>query len=297
MSASFSIEEHCDHYSGHFSAMASPCELLVDSKDKRLATRLTGIAFDEAKRIEQKFSRYLENNIMSEINSGSGKSVPIDNETYRLLDFANTCYALSEGMFDITSGVLRRAWVFNGSDRFPSRQDVKQLLPKLGWKQVQFDQNNITLPPGFELDFGGIGKEYAVDSVAKLCEVHAPDISVLVNFGGDIQVTCPRKKAPYWQVGIESPSELDTGKAIVKIARGGLATSGDARRFLLKGGIRYSHILNPKNGYPIANAPRSVTVAADHCIQSGLFATLALLQGEYAESFLKQQNLIYWCFW
>ncbi|WP_340681158.1 FAD:protein FMN transferase, partial [Paraglaciecola sp.] len=74
------------------------------------------------------------------------------------------------------------------------------------------------------------------------------------------------------------------------------ATSGDARRFLVKDGLRYSHILNPKTGYPIINAPRSVTVAASHCIEAGLLATLALLHGQYAEVFLQQQNVQFWCY-
>ena len=74
-----------------------------------------------------------------------------------------------------------------------------------------------------------------------------------------------------------------------------MATSGDARRYLLKDGKRFSHILNPETGYPIENAPRSVTVAAPHCIQAGLLATLALLQGAKAEAFLDDQAVKFWC--
>jgi thiamine biosynthesis lipoprotein len=100
-----------------------------------------------------------------------------------------------------------------------------------------------------------------------------------------------------WQVGIENPNNPICGSAIVKIAHGGLATSGDANRYLLKDGIRYGHVLNPKTGYPIVGAPCSVTVAAEQCVQSGLLATLALLMGNQAETFLTQQNVTHWCFW
>ncbi len=94
---------------------------------------------------------------------------------------------------------------------------------------------------------------------------------------------------------LENPTKKN-GVAIVNIAKGGLATSGDANRFLLKNGKRYSHILNPLTGYPIKNAARSITVASDNCVQAGLLATLAILQGENAESFLDSEGVTYWCY-
>lgn len=284
---------------GRFSAMASPCELLMETQDPLLANHLTSLAYTETKRIEHKFSRYLPNNPMSNINHSQGKPVAIDDEIFRLLEFANSCFQLSDGMFDITSGVLRKAWKFDGSDNLPTSDAVKALMPYIGWQKVAYDQSHIRLLEGMELDFGGIGKEYAVDCVAKLCAEYAPAISVVVNFGGDIQVTRPRQNKQSWHIGIESP-EGDEGADknttnILKIISGGLATSGDARRYLLKAGKRYSHILNPETGYPIENAARSVTVAAPHCIQAGLLATLALLQGARAESFLHEQGVKFWC--
>ena len=275
--------------------MASPCELLIDTQDQAVAKQLMTLASRETARIENKFSRYLPDNLMSQINQSNGHPVAIDDETYRLLKFANTCYQLSEGMFDITSGVLRRAWKFDGSDKLPKDQQVAELLPLIGWQSVTYQQDSITLPAGFELDFGGIGKEYAVDAVAKICTQAQPNISVLVNFGGDIQVTQARRNNSSWQIGIEDPNGDSKALKLLKIKVGGLATSGDARRFLLKDGIRYSHILNPKTGYPITNAARSITIASSHCIQAGLLATLALLQGPDAEAFLEAQNVKYWC--
>ncbi|MDO6695177.1 FAD:protein FMN transferase [Aliiglaciecola sp. 3_MG-2023] len=277
--------------------MASPCEILVDSTDTNLAKKLTKMAYTETKRIENKYSRYQNNNLMFQINQSNNRPVAIDAETAKLLTFADTCYQISDGLFDITSGVLRKVWKFDGSDNLPKQEQVTALLPFLGWQRVKYTSESITLPVGFELDFGGIGKEYAVDCVAKTCQKIAAQVSVLVNFGGDIQVTQARKDHPYWQVGIEDPSNTSGGIAMVNIASGGLATSGDANRYLLKNGVRYGHVLNPKTGYPIQQAPRSVTVAAQQCIQSGLLATLALLQGQNAEHFLQQQNCKHWCFW
>lgn len=288
-----------DYYHGHFFCMASPCELLIETPNQLLANRLLQEVVLQTKRIEQKYSRYIVGNLVHQINNSHGKWVDIDQETHRLLAFGQTCFELSDGMFDLTSGVLRKIWDFTGKGQFPRSEHVSEVLQYIGWQNVQFTQQQIRLPRGFELDFGGIGKEYAVDSAAKLCMQLAPDTSVLVNFGGDIQVTQPRHHEAYWQVGIERPHvKGDSAKsALVKIASGGLATSGDTRRFIVHNGVRYSHILSPKTGYPVSGAPRSVTVATDFCIQSGMLATMALLQGTEAEHFLQAQQQKHWCYW
>jgi len=280
---------------GRFWAIASPCELLIETQDSMLANHLTSVAYAETKRIEQKFSRYLPNNPMANINDSQGKPIAIDNEFFRLLELANSCFQLSDGLFDITSGVLRQAWTFDGSDNLPSPDAVKVLMPFIGWGKVKYDQSSITVAKGMELDFGGMGKEYAVDCVAKLCTEHAPTTSVVVNFGGDIQVNRARHNKQPWYIGIESPDDAEATK-VLKIISGGLATSGDARRYLLKNGKRYSHILNPETGYPVKNAASSVTIAAPHCIQAGLLATMALLKGPNAEVFLEPQDVKFWCY-
>jgi thiamine biosynthesis lipoprotein len=282
-------------YCAEFSAMASPCEVLIETHDKSLAMHLASMAQQEALRIERKYSRYRTDNLMYAINH-QASPVVIDEETHRLLEFADTCYQLSQGLFDITSGVLRKAWKFDGSDNIPSQAVITPLLKFVGWKKVKFSSEMIHLPPGFELDFGGIGKEYAVDRVATKLQQTAKETSVLVNFGGDIQVTCPRQNNAPWFVGIENPLTDNQGQSIVKIFSGGLATSGDARRFLQKDNQRYSHILDPTTGYPVIKPPRSVTVASANCTQAGLLATLTLLQGEGAETFIKQQGVTHWIY-
>lgn len=283
-----------------FSAMASPCELLIEFSPEPRQTDLqllADIAFNETKRIEQKFSRYRQHNLCFAINNARGEKVTIDQECFRLLEFANECYVASEGLFDLTSGVLRKLWLFDGSNRIPPQQSIDQLLPKMGWQKVEYSNEYIRMPEGMEIDFGGIGKEYAVSRVAQLCSEAQPELSIVVNFGGDLQLTRPRKDGQAWSIGIENPGQQNMASGILKVLSGALATSGDARRFLLHKGKRYSHILNPRTGWPVSGAPRSVTVAAQHCIQAGCLATMALLQGRYAEDFLKAQNVKYWCVW
>ena len=142
-----------------------------------------------------------------------------------------------------------------------------------------------------EIDFGGIGKEYAVDRAAALVR-DITDTPVLINFGGDLFATAPPAGQPHWLVGVESIGGLQS--AMIQLQRGALATSGDARRFLLKNGKRYPHVLNPRTGWPVLDAPRSVTVAANTCVEAGLLATLAMFHGREAEDFLAAQQVLHW---
>jgi thiamine biosynthesis lipoprotein len=294
---SIALEHRTDHWVGRFMAMGSPCELLVDGDDPKLARELVEIARDEATRIEHKFSRYRSDNVVHRINTGGGAPVTVDEETAKLLDYADQCHQLTGGKFDVTSGVLRAVWKFDGSDRVPTRQQIDALLPRVGWSKARWVRPVFTLPAGMEIDLGGIGKEYAVDKTAQRVRARA-DVSVVINFGGDLFVTGPRKNGEAWRVGIDDPN---AGGSValrqVQVLRGGICTSGDARRFLLKGGIRYGHILNPKTGWPVTGAPRSVTVAANTCIEAGMLATFAMLEGERAERFLREQQAKYWVVW
>ena len=291
------LEHRDDYWLAHFLAMGSPCELLIDTRNHAHAAQLAEVAFTEAKRIEQKFSRYRNDNIVHHIHHNPGIPVAVDEETAKLLDYADLCYRLSEGLFDITSGVLRKVWKFDGSDRVPAPQDIAALLPYIGWSKVTWSKPNLTLPSGMEIDFGGIGKEYAVDKTAQLL-IADSDTSLVVNYGGDLFVTARRANGNPWRIGIDDPDA--TGQhalAQLQLARGGVATSGDARRFLLKDKLRYGHILNPKTGWPIRDAPRSVTVAAPTCLEAGMLTTFAMLRGGNAEKFLQDQEVQHWIVW
>ncbi|MCB1844388.1 MAG: FAD:protein FMN transferase [Halioglobus sp.] len=274
--------------------MASPCEVLIRCEGEDQARKALAIIAAEAWRIEDKFSRYQAGNVVAAINDSNGDFVEVDDETANLIDFAGSLYELSEKRFDITSGVLRRAWRFDGSDRLPSRKAVSDVLVFVGWDKVRWERPQLRLRPGMQIDFGGIGKEYAVDRAAALAAEIVPHC--LVNFGGDLATGGANDASPPWQVGVETPDSAgQRADRLIRLSRGGLATSGDARRFLLKDGKRYSHILNPLTGWPIESAPRSVTVAADSCTQAGMLATLAMLQGPDAESFLVAQGVKHWC--
>ncbi len=284
-----------DYSIGRFASMACPCEILIESTDKVLVKTLTSLAYKEAKRIEKKFSRYRQDNIIHKINHADGLSITIDTETALLFDFANQCFELSDGKFDITSGILRKIWTFDGSDNIPTSAQVNDIKNNIGWNKIHYNKTSITLPVDMEIDLGGLAKEYAVDSTVNILKQQT-DNSFLVNYGGDIACPKPRKNNIPWNIGVEDP-ESDGKKSIGQIAlyQGGLATSGDSKRFLIKDNKRYSHILDPQTGYPIPDAPHSVTVIANTCTEAGMLSTFAILHGKEAETFLDAQEVKYWC--
>lgn len=277
-----------------FRAMATPCEVRLESDDPGLAAKVAHAVEAEAQRIERKYSRYRDDSVVGQINNSGGREISVDPETSELLQFAAKCHEVSGGLFDITSGVLRRAWKFDGSDNVPDTAQIKLLLALIGWEKASWVPPVISLPVGMEIDLGGLAKEYAVDrALGAVREITSQP--ALVNFGGDLRVSGPRLSGARWKVAIESVEKDGQIAGLLELADGALATSGDARRFLLKDGVRYGHILDPRNGRPVKNTPRSVTVAARTCVEAGLTATLAMLQGKRAEAFLKREGVRAWC--
>jgi FAD:protein FMN transferase len=272
--------------------MASPCEVILSTIDRPAALQLGAIVAQEAWRVERKFSRYRSDSVTAWIHANCGTEIDVDPETASLIDFASQCFQISDGLFDITSGILRLAWKFDGSDRVPESGAIERLLPLIGFDKLKWRSPHLLLPMGMELDFGGIGKEYAVDRAYELLAAQRND-PFLINFGGDLRAN----RAPAhgsWQVGIERPDASGKTSKILELEHGALATSGDSRRYLLKDGVRFGHILDPRTGWPVAGAPRSVTVAASSCTEAGLLATLALLQGDRAKDLLEQEGVRYW---
>jgi len=291
------LEPHGHFWRASFMAMGSPCELLCETDSKADAQMLARIVINEAWRIEDKFSRYISGNIVDRINSAAGADIKVDAETAGLIEFANLLYEMSDGRFDITSGVLRKVWTFDGSNRVPSESEILSIMRHVGWDRVSWTRPVLKMPKDMQIDLGGIGKEYAVDKVTGLLREQT-SVACLVNFGGDLAVTGPPEQQASWQIGreaLQGPSASPS--SLIQLQAGALATSGDTRRYLLKDGIRYGHILDPTTGWPVAGAPASITVAADTCVQAGMLCTLARLRGPEAESMLVDEVLQYWCTW
>lgn len=274
-----------------FGAMASPCEVRLQGNDEAQLKRAAAAAIDEVRRIEKKYSRYDESSIVARVNAaaGSGLSIEIDDETFALLEFAARLHDLSDGLFDITSGVLRRAWNFR-IPRVPSQHEIDVLLPLIGWPKVRWDAPTVLLPrAGMEIDFGGFGKEYAADRAAELL-LAAGVAHGFVNLGGDIRVVGPRTDGSGWRIAIRHPRREGETLRTCELRAGALATSGDYERYFELDGRRYCHLLDPRTGWPV-NCWQSVSVFAPTCVAAGAACTIAALRQNQAEEFLCQQGL------
>ncbi len=274
-----------------FGAMASPCELRIQGNDERVMRGAARAAIDEVLRIEKKYSRFDRGSIVSRINgaAGSGRSIEVDDETASLLDFAARLFALSGGRFDITSGVLRRAWDFRAA-RVPTPAEVDSLLPLVGWQRVEWHGRRIALPRvGMEVDFGGFGKEYAADRAAEVL-LREGVAHGFVNLGGDIRVVGPPAEGPGWRLGIRHPRRPGAMLRTLELRTGALATSGDYERFFEADGQRYCHLLDPRTGWPVAHW-QSVSVLAPTCAAAGAACTIAALLQDRGAGFLRAERL------
>ncbi len=276
-----------------FSAMACDCEVRIAGLSRRKAEPLARLAIAEVQRIESKFSRYRAASVVSRINSaaGSGRPIEVDAETAHLLDFAATLHASSDGLFDATSGTLRKAWDFRAA-RLPDAAQIDALLPLVGWQHVRWKDGRIELPiAGMELDFGGFGKEYAADRAATLLQQQGLRHG-MVNLGGDIRLVGPRPDGLPWSLGIQHPRDEQRLLATLALGSGALATSGDYERCFDIDGVRYCHVLDPRTGWPV-RAWRSVSVVAPACLAAGALTTVAMLKGDEALAFLVGQGVGY----
>jgi thiamine biosynthesis lipoprotein len=275
-----------------FAAMASMHELQIGGTDRRAADRAAARAIAEVKRIEAKYSRYRDDSVTTAINRAAGVTpVAVDAETAALLRYADRCHALSDGLFDITSGVLRRAWDFKRSPpRIPSADALAALRALIGWKRVDWSDERVWLPDaGMELDFGGIGKEYAADRAATICGDHGVR-HALVNLGGDVRALGSHPDGVPWRVGVQHPRTTAATIGTVEVADGAVATSGDYERYFELGGRRYCHVLDARTGVPVS-AWQSVTVLAPLAIVAGSYATVAMLLEGEAAAFLERQRV------
>ena len=273
--------------------MASHCEVRVYAPDEATARDWSEAAIAEVLRIETKYSRYRDDSVTTAINRAAGVApIRVDLETAGLLDFAAQLHVQSDGAFDLTSGVLRRAWDFKAG-HLPSQAALDQLLPRVGWSKVDWNSPNLRLGAQMEIDFGGIGKEYAADRAAAIVVDFGAQHG-LINLGGDVRVIGPHVDGTAWRIAVQDPrGEPGATIAYLNVPYGAMATSGDYERYFVHDGRRYSHLLDPRTGWPVEYW-RSVSVVAPLCIAAGACATVAMLNPiEKALTFLEAQGVRY----
>lgn len=275
-----------------FNAMGCCCEIVAACSGKGMALSAAEAAMHEIARIERKYSRYLPGSIVSTINEAAGGAlVSCDEETMRLFRHADKLYEQSGGLFDVTSGVLRKAWDFNKPE-LPGKRVLEKLLEVVGWHLVDLDERGVRLArQGMQVDLGGIGKEYAADCAAEI--LYEKGIRHgYVNMAGDVRVVGTQPDGAPWTIGIRDPRNPGSTMASIPLFSGALATSGDYERYIEVGGRRYCHILDPHTGYPVAFW-RSVTVIASTALEAGSCTTIGMLKGHEAIDYMALHGVKY----
>lgn len=274
-----------------FEAMGSACSFQFYAESAWQAEDAAMEGVIEVARLERKYSRFRNDNVTAEINRAAacGNQVAVDPETADLIDFAFACFVKSDGLFDITSGSLRRVWDFK-SNRVPSQEEISQLLPFVGMDKVRWTRPKLYFDQdGMEIDLGGIVKEYAADHVANRFKT-AQMSNGLTNLGGDLAVFGPHLDGAPWVVGIIDPRNALAPIATAQISSGGLATSGDYENGFVASGRRFGHLLNPKTGWP-TTALISVTALGQNCMAAGAAATIAILREEKGPDWLEKSQV------
>ncbi len=278
-----------NYHQHNFTAMASPCKFFLQGENALLQQACLK-AQAEIQRIEQKFSRYRDSSLLQTINNNAGiKVTPIDAETAALLNYADLCYQQSEGLFDITSGILRKAWNFK-SKTLPSNNDIQALLPLIDWSSIRWDQNEVFLPKkNMEIDFGGFGKEYAADKAAEIFQSMGVQHG-LIDLGGDIRIIGDKVDMTGWEIGIRDPKQPQQAISQITLHGGAMATSGNYERFMKVNNQHYCHIMKANSGWPV-NHWASVSILAPQCLVAGSLATLTMLGEEDGLPWLKEQEV------
>lgn len=265
-----------------FRAMATDCEVQYTAPggDGQAA------AFEKAAEgwvhaFEAKYSRFQPASIVSRINEAAGKDwVAVDAETEGLFSLCDTLHFMTRGILDPSALPLIRIWNWKAEPpAVPTPAAIAAALKFVGWSKVRREPGRVFLPEeGMALDFGGFGKEYAVDLVALLARDHGIAAS-LVDFGHDIRASGAPPGRPAWHIGLEDPQKPGTSWSSVGLANKSIASSGDYIRKFTVGGRRYGHIIDPRTGWPVANGCSQATVIADTCLQAGMLSTSAFILG------------------
>jgi FAD:protein FMN transferase len=253
-------------------AMGSVYTIVAYGEDRNVLQSAIDLSFEEVKRLDDLLSNYKPRSEWSMVNREAGSHpVRVSPELFGLVDACLRYSQASDGAFDITVGPLVRTWgFFRGSGRLPHRAEIRTALAKVGYRNVILNRDNLTIQfarPGVEIDPGGIGKGYAVDRIVEVLRSRGVT-SALVSAGGSSMYGIgapPGEKG--WSVKIRHPKVADQSVGEVTLNNSSMATSGTSEKFFVSGGKLYSHIFDPRSGYP-AVGMFSVSVLAPKAIDS-----------------------------
>lgn len=283
-----------------FHAMGTTCEVQYACDEPAVASTFERAVVRWVQLFEAKYSRFRSDSLVSQINAAAGREwIAIDSEMEQMLKLCDTLYAVTQGILDPTLLPLMRLWNYKAEHpTIPDDTIIAATLKLIGWPRVERKPGKIFLPlAGMALDFGGFGKEYAVDVVAQIAGDHGIK-DVLLDFGHDLRGLGKPPGRPAWHIGLEDPRQPGMSAAsIALVGNRGIASSGDYIRRFTIGGRRYGHIIDPRTGRPVANSCVQATVIAGTCLHAGLLSTTAFILGaqkgiEFIQSFPGAEGLI-----
>ena len=238
--------------------------------------------------INRSMSTWLKDSEISRFNALEkiGEKFEISNDFLEVMIVAQELYRLTEGAWDGTVNPLVNLWGFGntgGRNSIPPVEQIKKRLSELGFSNIQIIENRYLVKnkASVTLDFGSIAKGYAVDKIAELIEQNGIK-NFLVEIGGEVYAAGTRLDDKLWKIGINTPrpdAPADQVYKAIAIKDRAFATSGDYRNFFEVNGKRYSHIIDPRSGYPVDNGVVSVSVIADTCTFADGLATALMVMG------------------
>jgi thiamine biosynthesis lipoprotein len=268
----------------HFHAMGTRCRVSLVDPSRKATNDFLQHLLEWVSDFEAKYSRFLDTSLISQINRAAGQHpVEIDEETDRILSLCAELHFFTQRVFDPTALPLIRLWDWKKNPgTLPSADAIARTKELVGWNLVQRSSNSVFLPrAGMCLDFGGIGKEYAVDMAMQIGASYGVN-NLLVDFGQDLRVNGAPSGKPAWHIGLEDPNSPGTCWGSVAATDRAIATSGDYLRHFTLNGRRYGHILDPRSGYPAATECLAVSIVAPSCTMAGILSTSAFILGPKA---------------
>jgi thiamine biosynthesis lipoprotein len=264
-----------------FRALGTHCVIQFRHRDDDVARDFPVAALGWLSAFEAKFSRFRPDSIISKINAAAGREwVHVDAETDQLLDLAANLHRLTDGILDPTMLPLLRVWDWKTlHEKLPDKDEIKAALALTGFGKIQRKPGMVYLPKeGMGLDFGGFGKEFAVDQLVSLARKHGIR-DALIDLGRDLYAIGGNGRHPFWHVGLEDARHTGACWGGLAVSDFGVAVSGDGLRRFEHNGVRYGHILDPRSGWPVANGLRGVSVLAPTCLQAGIYSTAIFVLG------------------
>ncbi|MEO7977280.1 FAD:protein FMN transferase [Flavobacterium sp.] len=247
------------------SMLGSPFEITVVARDTIEANKYIDLSVSEVKRIENEISDWIPTTLISQVNQNAGiKPVKVTPEVFELVERALKISELTSGAFDISYASMDKIWKFDGSMKeMPTEEAIKKSVAKIGYKKIILDKKEKTIflkESGMKLGLGGIGQGYIADKVEELLFLKGCK-SGIVNVSGDINAWGKQPDGKLWSVGIVNPLNKNKVFATFPLEDSAVETSGSYEKYVVFNGKRYSHIIDPRTGYP-ASGVVSVSVFA-----------------------------------